>query len=220
MFLHTLEASLGSSRTYTDGMVEQPNFPIVLASSSPRRQELLGQLFDKFTVDPADIDEDALTTSDPTETAEDLALAKAQEVAKRHPEALVIGSDTVVALETESGWVQYAKPSDPEDAFRILSTLSGKTHWVITGVAVVGPRGSHVSSDSTGVTFKELNPDSIWEYIRTGNPMDKAGAYGAQVLTNDPRFDFLESLEGRMDTVIGLPVDLVQSLVAAYAQSE
>ncbi len=201
-------------------MVEQPNFPIVLASSSPRRQELLGQLFDKFTVDPADIDEDALTTSDPTETAEDLALAKAQEVAKRHPEALVIGSDTVVALETESGWVQYAKPSDPEDAFRILSTLSGKTHWVITGVAVVGPRGSHVSSDSTGVTFKELNPDSIWEYIRTGNPMDKAGAYGAQVLTNDPRFDFLESLEGRMDTVIGLPVDLVQSLVAAYAQSE
>jgi len=220
VFLHTLEASLGSSRTYTCGMVEQPNFPIVLASSSPRRQELLGQLFDTFTVDPADIDEDALTTSDPTETAEDLALAKAQEVAKRHPEALVIGSDTVVALETDEGWVQYAKPSDPEDAFRILSTLSGKTHWVITGVAVVGPRGSHVSSDSTGVTFRELNPDSIWEYIRTGNPMDKAGAYGAQVLTNDPRFDFLEALEGRMDTVVGLPVDLVQSLVAAYAQSE
>ncbi len=200
-------------------MVEQPNFPIVLASSSPRRQELLKQLFDTFTVDPADIDEDALTVEDPTETAESLALAKAQEVAKRHPEALVIGSDTVVALETDEGWVQYAKPSDPEDAFRILSTLSGKTHWVITGVAVVGPRGSHVSSDSTGVTFKVLNPESMWEYIGTGNPMDKAGAYGAQVLTNDPRFDFLESLEGRMDTVIGLPVDLVQSLVAAYAQS-
>lgn len=201
-------------------MVEQPIFPIVLASASPRRQELLKQLFDTFTVDPADIDEDALTTSDPTETAEDLALAKAQEVAKRHPQALVIGSDTVVALETDEAWVQYSKPSDPEDAFRILSSLSGKTHWVITGVAVVGPRGSHVSSDSTGVTFKTLNPDSIWEYIRTGNPMDKAGAYGAQVLTNDPRFDFLETLEGRMDTVVGLPVDLVQSLVAAYAQSE
>jgi septum formation protein len=201
-------------------MVEHPNFPIVLASASPRRQELLKQLFDTFTVDPADIDEDALTTSDPTETAEDLALAKAQEVSKRHPEALVIGSDTVVALETEEGWVQYAKPSDSEDAFRILSTLSGKTHWVITGVAVVGPRGSHVSSDSTGVTFKALSPDSIWEYIRTGNPMDKAGAYGAQVLTKDPRFDFLQALDGRMDTVIGLPVDLVQSLVAAYAQSE
>lgn len=201
-------------------MVEQPDFPIVLASSSPRRQELLKQLFDNFTVDPADIDEDALTTSDPTETAEDLALAKAQAVAKRHPDALVIGSDTVVALETEGGWVQYAKPADEDDAFRILSTLSGKTHWVITGVAVVGPRGSHVSSDSTGVTFKVLDPDSIWEYIRTGNPMDKAGAYGAQVLTNDPRFDFLEGLDGRMDTVVGLPVDLVQSLVAAYAQSE
>ncbi len=200
-------------------MVEQPSFPIVLASSSPRRQELLKQLFDTFTVDPADIDEDALTTSDPTETAEGLALAKAQEVAKRHPEALVIGSDTVVALETENGWVQYAKPADADDAFRILTTLGGQTHWVITGVAVVGPSGSHVSSDSTGVTFKHLEPEAVWEYIRTGNPMDKAGAYGAQVLTNDPRFDFLESLDGRMDTVIGLPVDLVQGMVAAYAQS-
>lgn len=200
-------------------MVEQPTFPIVLASSSPRRQELLKQLFDTFTVDPSDIDEDALTTSDPTETAESLALAKAQEVAKRHPEALVIGSDTVVALETKDGWVQYAKPSDAYDAYRILTTLSGKTHWVITGVAVVGPLGSHVSSDSTGVTFKHLEPEAVWEYIRTGNPMDKAGAYGAQVLTNDPRFDFLASLDGRMDTVIGLPVDLVQGMVAAYAQS-
>lgn len=174
---------------------------VVLASVSPRRKELLGQIVEEFVVDPANVDEDALTVDDPRETAEILAIAKAREASSRHPAAVVIGSDTVVAVDG----IQLAKPVDADDAFRMLSTLSGRTHTVYTGVALI--QGSDVASfvESSDVTFRELGSDEIWAYVATGEPMDKAGAYGIQAGGGT----FIERVDGLVSTVIGFPIERV-----------
>ena len=111
-------------------------WPAVLASASPRRQELLARLIPQFQIDAADLDEEALVVADPVETAERLALAKGLFVAKRHPNSLVIAGDTVVALSDR----QFAKPVDRADACDMLMALSGQTHRVITAMALVWPR--------------------------------------------------------------------------------
>lgn len=175
---------------------------IVLASASPRRQTLLRRLFPDFTVDPADLDEDALTQPNPVATAEALALAKARWVATRHPEAVVIGGDTVVALGRESGSRQLTKPRDIEDARAILRTLSGRSHVVITGMALVGRGKEHTFHEISTVTFRPLSDAEIDAYVATGEPMDKAGAYASQ----GGAAAFIERLEGDLDNVIGLPV--------------
>lgn len=191
---------------------------VVLASASPRRQELLRRIIPDFLVDPADLDEDALTLEDPFETAKSLALAKARHVAKRHPGALVIGSDTVVALSegipSAKTFLQLAKPTDEADAFRILSLLRGKTHLVITGVAVV--RDDHEQADTAQaeVEFHDVSDESLWDYIRTGEPMDKAGAYGAQGMGAF----LVKELRGEFETVVGLPMQLMSKLLKLHQE--
>lgn len=177
---------------------------VVLASASPRRQELLRQIVDDFEVVVADVDEEALVNADPVVTARRTALAKAQAVARLRPEALVIAGDTVVAIDGE----QLAKPKDEEDAFRMLRCLSGRTHKVVTGICMLSPaRPANVFEVQTKVTFRELSDAEILAYIATGEPMDKAGAYGAQGEAGK----HIERIEGSLTNVIGLPVDEVRA---------
>lgn len=186
-----------------------PKYPVVLASASPRRQELLKQLFSEFEVIPADLDEDALTVKDPWETAKRLALAKAKAVAVQRPDALVIGSDTVVALPSFESTIQLAKPEDAQDAVRMLAALSGKSHWVITGVALLSPDFEMVEADETSVTFRDLEQSEIEEYVATGEPMDKAGAYAIQ----GGAAGFVANTKGSLSNVIGLPLEQVQRML-------
>lgn len=186
-----------------------PKYPVVLASASPRRVELLRELITDFEVLPADLDEDSLTVKDPWETARTLALAKAKAVALLRPDALVIGSDTVVALPSFESTIQLAKPTDEEDAKKMLAALSGKSHWVITGVALVWPEGEVVEADETEVTFRDLTAQEISEYVDSGEPMDKAGAYAIQ----GGAASFVVTTTGSLSNVIGLPVDLLRKLL-------
>jgi septum formation protein len=189
---------------------------IVLASASPRRQELLATLGLDFEVDPADIDEDSLTLTNPRHTAEILARAKAQHVLQRHPDALIIGGDTVVAyhptapklsptlLERSLGeLLQLSKPNDEFDAERMLGILGGRTHVVMTGISLQSRTIDHTFSETTHVTFRQLSSEEISAYVRTGEPMDKAGAYGAQGMAGG----FVDRLDGPMSNVIGLPIE-------------
>lgn len=196
--------------------------PVILASASPRRQELLRQLIEEFRVIPAEVDEDALTVADPWQTAMKLAKEKAFAVFDQHPESLVIAGDTVVALPDPplrplpkkgqhrspdlSGhadqWTQLSKPTDARDAKRMLRALAGQSHVVITGVCVRGPEQMTAFTESAIVTFRELSEEEIDRYVATGSPLDKAGAYGLQ----DESQDFITGVEGDVETVIGLPV--------------
>jgi len=180
--------------------------PLVLASASPRRHELLAKLVAEFEVVVSSVDEDALTVADPYETARILALAKARAVLELRPDALVIGGDTVVTLEGE----QLAKPVDEADAKRMLRRLSGKTHTVVTGVAVVTSEEETVQSAATEVTFRDLSNEDIDEYVATGEPMDKAGAYGIQAGAEP----FVAKVEGSLTNVIGLPLEILQPMLA------
>lgn len=184
---------------------------MVLASASPRRRELLKELVPEFEVVPADVDEDALTRLDPWVTARELAMAKARVVARLRPEALVIGSDTVVAVDSGLEYpVQLAKPRDEEDAMRMLRLLSGRQHMVITGVALVRGLIEEVSADTTRVSFRELTEGEIRTYVGTGEPMDKAGAYAIQ----GGAAAFVERTEGSISNVIGLPLELLAKMFA------
>jgi septum formation protein len=180
---------------------------LVLASASPRRKELLSELVGSFLIDPADLDEDALTIKDPRETAERLAEAKARLVALDHAEDFVLGADTVVACRG----VQLAKPNTDAEACAMLGLLSGKTHQVFTGVALIGPGFERVSSEVTQVTFRSLDEEEISAYVATGDPMDKAGGYGIQGGAKG----FVARIEGSFTNVIGLPVDLVREMLIA-----
>ncbi|MBX3119915.1 MAG: septum formation protein Maf [Fimbriimonadaceae bacterium] len=189
-------------------------YPVILASASPRRKQLLNKLITEFDILHADLDEGALTTSDPFATAEALAAAKAGIIFSQRPDSLVIGGDTVVALPIgEDKFEQLAKPEDEGDAHRILRQLSGRTHLVITGIALFWPGGQHIFADTSKVTFNDLVDEQIWSYISTGEPMDKAGAYGAQDSSNG----FIASIEGSFDNVVGLPTEaLMQALQTRF----
>jgi len=178
-------------------------YPVILASASPRRSDLLKPLIPEFRVIPADVDEDGLTDSDPWITARKLAREKALAVFEAHPDSLVIGGDTVVAYQNGDAWVQLAKPADEDDAFRMLSILSGRTHTVITGICIKWPKGFSSFTDESKVTFAKMSDEQIRAYIATGEPMDKAGAYGLQGGARP----FITQVEGFVSTVIGLPTE-------------
>ena len=171
---------------------------IILASKSPRRRELLLQMGIKdFTVQPAVGEPDARGL-EPGAAVELIAGAKADQVAEGRDDAVIIAADTLVFLDGEA----MGKPRDEQDAFRMLRRLSGREHIVCTGVAVI--RGGHraVCHESTKVRFAEMSDREIWDYIRSGEPMDKAGAYGAQGLGAV----FIEGMDGDFFNVMGLPV--------------
>lgn len=181
--------------------------PLILASASPRRREILGRLGVPFIVEPADVDETPTLGETPDEMVVRLALTKARAVAARHDKGLVIGSDTTVAL----GDRVFGKPIDEAEARAMLGALQGVTHRVVTGLAVV--RASDGAERTLAVpalvTMRSLDGDEIAAYVATGEPMDKAGAYGAQGQGGR----LIEKIDGPYLTVVGLPIDALLPLL-------
>ncbi len=176
---------------------------VILASGSPRRKELLKNLVRDFTVIPSDIPEVAAGT--PVRQVEKLAADKAKDIAEKHSEAIVIGADTIVVI----GKTILGKPRDAADAARMLEMLSGKTHKVYTGVAVVCDEKTIIRSAVTKVTFNSLGTSEIDEYIKTGEPMDKAGAYGIQGYGGK----FIKKIDGCYFNVMGFPQSIVYEML-------
>lgn len=189
-------------------------WPVVLASASPRRQELLKQIVPEFLVDAADLDEEALTDADPWVTAQKLAREKALAVRARHEDALVIAGDTVVALPDGEGWVQLAKPDDSAHAEQMLAQLSGRTHTVITGVALASPGAFSAFTEASKVTFRQLTAEEISKYVATGEPLDKAGSYGLQGMAKN----FIAQVEGSVTCVIGLPMERLEEALRSLVK--
>jgi septum formation protein len=197
---------------------------IILASASPRRQELLRSAGISFAVQPADIDETPLAAEAPRDCAERLAREKALAVFRIRPQEYVLGADTIVVVD---GMI-LGKPRNAGEAGRMLRLLSGRAHAVITGVCVVGKtvaRGSRpvaseaapeadeqnvqTASETTLVTMCELSEDEIRDYVATGEPMDKAGAYAIQGIASR----WIPRIEGDYSNVVGLPVALVYRML-------
>ncbi len=176
---------------------------IVLASKSPRRIKLLRELGFQFDVIPSNFDESSIAESSPDTYVMKLALMKARNVAgKLNYSACVIGSDTTVYLDGE----YLHKPKDEADAFNILKKLSGNTHKVFTGIAIIHKGKEYIDFAETKVTFRELNDDELNAYIASGSPMDKAGGYGIQ---DDFGAVFVEHIEGCYYNIVGLPIQLL-----------
>jgi septum formation protein len=172
---------------------------LVLASASPRRRELLADLVAAFDVEPAEIDERPRDGELPPALAARLARAKAEVVAARRPGAIVLGSDTVVAL----GGKALGKPADPDDARAMLASLSGRAHDVFSGVALSTSDGHWIEDlAATRVWFAELPPSWIEAFVATPEPMDKAGAYGIQGTAGA----WIARIEGSYTGVVGLPL--------------
>ena len=172
---------------------------IILASQSPRRKELMGQIGLKFKVISPNVDEKVEGNPSPAQLVEELSLRKARAVEQlAGGEGLIIAADTVVALE---GAV-LGKPKTERDAFSMLSALSGNRHYVYTGVTVLRQGRAVTQHEVTTVTFRELEPAEINSYIATGEPMDKAGAYGIQGLGAL----LVSGIQGDYFNVMGLPV--------------
>lgn len=182
--------------------------PIVLASASPRRQELLRNAGINFVVRPADIPEVPLPGEAPLMFAERMAREKAVAAMSISNDHIILAADTVVAVGDQI----LGKPENAEDAARMLRTLSGKTHSVITGVCLSGNDFEDIRSETTAVHFSIMNEDEIREYVRTGEPMDKAGAYAIQGMASR----WISKIEGDYYNVVGLPVDLVWRMLREH----
>ena len=171
---------------------------IILASGSPRRRELLNTLGLSFTVHPARGEEMAPLGAGPEEIVKALSKAKAEEVAREFPDKLIIAADTIVYLD---GRV-LGKPKDEDDAKAMLSKLSGRAHEVYTGVTVISGDKTICEAECTKVFFREVSAEEIDSYVASGDPMDKAGAYGIQ----GKAALMVERLEGDYFNVMGLPL--------------
>ncbi|MBO7147820.1 MAG: septum formation protein Maf [Lentisphaeria bacterium] len=191
-------------------MKELP-FPVILASASPRRSDLLGGLGVPFQIHTADVDEISQSAGDAFYIARTNAALKARKIADQYPASLVIGADTVVEL---SGTI-FGKPENQADAVRMLSMLSGKQHRVITGVALIFQQYNieKIFAVITEVTFKKLTPEQIILYMDQVNVMDKAGAYGIQ----EHGEILLDKMEGSLSNVIGLPVEKLEEELLTLA---
>jgi septum formation protein len=191
-------------------MPEDDAVPLILASASPRRSQLLSEAGYEFSVVPPDIDESAFKTDDvePDEYAKRLALAKAKSVTQEHPDSIVIGADTIVDFQGRI----IGKAADAKEAEQITRELFSAPHKVITGVAIVRlSNGTElIRSDSTTVYPKKMTPEQIAEHIKGGSWRDKAGAYAIKE-TGD---EFVEKIEGSLTNVMGLPMELLGSLLA------
>ncbi len=197
---------------------------LVLASASPRRQDLLQSAGISFVIQPADVDESPLANESARECAERLAREKALAVWKERPNDLILGADTVVVVDQ----TMLAKPADADDAARMLRMLSGRVHQVITGVCLVAARDgrrarntgkgtkpeiqdaeARTDSETTLVTMSSMSDQEIRDYVATGEPMDKAGAYAIQGIASR----WIPRIEGDYSNVVGLPVALVYRML-------
>lgn len=175
----------------------------VLASASPRRKELFSLIVSDFEIVPATAEEKVNISLFPEQMALSLAESKCDEVFKLCPESTVIGCDTIVVFEGEI----LGKPKDKADAVKTLKRLSGKTHYVITGVCVRNKRKKITDYDRTEVKFNPLSEQFILDYVEGGSPMDKAGSYGIQ------DEGIVKEYFGSYTNVVGLPVSLVKKLM-------
>jgi septum formation protein len=178
----------------------------ILASKSPRRKELLSELVNNFEIISAEVDESLPDGIHPREGVEILAVRKGEIIAKDNLDAIVISSDTLVELNG----VALGKPTDKDDAVRMLTSLSGNVHNVHTGVAIHFAGEVYSGVATTAVYFREMTKTEIEEYVNSGDPMDKAGAYGIQ----SGGGKFVEKTDGDYDTVVGLSMRLVKELLS------
>ena len=189
---------------------------LILASASPRRQELLRNAGIDCTVNPANVPEDILPDEPPEVYARRLALAKARAVFEKHSSDQVLGADTIVVVDDSI----LGKPADARDAIRMLQLLSGREHRVITGVCLITPNltagqpaREDVRLETTRVTMRSLAKEEVESYVDDGEPMDKAGAYAIQGLASR----WIPKIAGCYFNVVGLPVPLVDAMLRAAA---
>jgi septum formation protein len=191
------------------------NPTLILASASPRRRELLAQAGYRFEVQPSVVTEERRPGEDAIRFVTRLAQEKAEEVfARRQSPAevvMVLGADTVVVCDGEI----MGKPQDAADATRMLHLLAGRTHHVVTGVAVVwGPGSAEVAAELTQVTMRTISPREVQDYVASGEPMDKAGAYAIQGYAGR----WIPRISGCYFNVVGLPLALITSLLEGAEQ--
>ncbi|MGX8698675.1 MAG: Maf family protein [bacterium] len=180
---------------------------LILASKSPRRTELLSLLGVPFTVVPSAHEEPVNPALPPEAAVRHIALMKGREVAARQPESLVLAADTLVFLDG----APLGKPRDPADAARMLRALSGREHLVITGIALLRAGAERTEAEVTRVRFRPMTEREIAWYVATGEPLDKAGAYGIQ----GRGAIFIEGIEGDYCNVVGLPLCRTARALAA-----
>lgn len=176
---------------------------IILASKSPRRKELLATIFEEFECKPSDKSEEMTKKTSIKNLAKNISGQKAEDIfSKTEGDRVIIGSDTMVVL----GKRIFGKPKNQDEAFSMLKSLSGRTHKVVTGIYVIKFEGQTktIVSDVvvSKVKFVKMSDKEIWDYIKTGDPMDKAGAYGCQSLAKK----YIEKIDGDFFAVMGLPV--------------
>ncbi|MGA3164319.1 MAG: Maf family protein [Verrucomicrobiota bacterium] len=186
--------------------------PLILASASPRRAELLRQLKSSFRIVPGDAEEIFDEQLSPSELCQLNAHRKARAVAKKNPDSLVLGADTLVFLDGKI----MGKPADIADAQRMLTQLQGRTHQVVTGVSLIHLRAyrERMFAVSTDVTFHPLDAGQVRDYLAKINPLDKAGAYAVQEYGEK----IIAEISGSHSNVIGLPVERVGDELAAWAK--
>lgn len=172
---------------------------VILASASPRRIELLSLVFEQFQVIPSRFDEDEVPDGlAPPDHVRHAALMKARDVVQQHPDSLVIGSDTIVVIDEQI----LGKPADTADALRMLRMLSGRTHQVYSGIAVIKDGIERTAVECTDVRFSTVSDEVISRYVATREPMDKAGAYAIQGKGSV----LIEGINGCYFNVVGLPI--------------
>ena len=178
---------------------------VILASASPRRKQLMKDLFPSFSIVVPEIDESLSFKNhrDVIEIVKDIASRKCQKVSQDYPHDLVIAADTVVVIDNEI----IGKPKDKIDAYKMLKKLSNKTHYVYTGYAINKDDKMIVNSVKTEVVFNDLGDDLINAYIASGSPLDKAGAYGYQ---DNEHFPIVKRINGSYHNVIGFPVEEIK----------
>lgn len=187
---------------------------IILASASPRRHQLFKLLFENFEVIESKINEDLVTDIEPLLLVQKLACLKAQEVAAQIPDGIIVGADSIVVIENKI----LGKPTNPTQAREMLASLSGKSHEVYTGIAVIEKPSNQMQMTGimTTVTFRTIENREIERYIEIGNPYDKAGAYGIQ---NEAAI-FIEKISGCYYNVMGFPVNAVYQVIKPFVMKE
>lgn len=174
---------------------------IILASNSPRRKELLREHNIDFDVIPSSVDEKINHNLDVYDNVMNLAKIKALDVYQNNSDRCILAADTIVVYKNQI----LGKPKDEKDAYRMLSLLNGNTHEVITGICVIHKDKILLEYEISKVTFKKISDEDIFEYIKTKEPMDKAGAYAIQGIGSK----FIEKYEGEYDNIVGLPMKKV-----------
>lgn len=179
----------------------------ILASKSPRRKELMKFISSDFLVATEDIDEESSYRLSPIEAVKDISKRKNDAVNKLYPNDLVISADTIVVLDNEI----IGKPVSEDDAIKILEKLSGRTHQVYTGYTIHYLDKEITNVVRSDVRFNNLSKSLIIEYVKTGSPLDKAGAYGVQ---DNKNFPIIKSVSGSINNVIGFPVEEIKTDIA------